>query len=74
MATNLQIDTDMLNDAEALYHFKTKSETVNFALEYIIREKRKNDLLGLAGSIDFDEKYDYIKERKNGSSRISGID
>ena len=59
MATNLNIDEKLLEQALKLGGQKTKRETVNDALaEYIMRRKRK-DVVKLFGKLDLDPDYDY---------------
>lgn len=63
MATNLNIDEQLLAEAQRLSGKRTKRETVNEALaEYISRHKRKQ-ILQLAGQIDFDPDYDHKQHR-----------
>ena len=59
MATNLNIDEKLLDQALRLGGQKTKRETVNEALaEYIMRRKRK-DVVKLFGKLNLDPDYDY---------------
>lgn len=59
MATNLNIDEKLLDQALRLGGQKTKRETVNEALtEYIMRRKRK-DVVKLFGKLNLDPEYDY---------------
>jgi len=63
MATNLEIDDDLIKEAKRLGKHRTKRETVNEALrEYIQRRKRLGSLK-LIGKIDFDPQYDYKRAR-----------
>lgn len=64
MATNLAIDENLLKKAQKLGKHRTKKETVNTALmEYIKRVEQQN-ILGLLGKVQYDEHYDYKKQRK----------
>lgn len=63
MATNLDIDQEKLEKARALYGFKTKKETVNAALDELIRRREQSDILALQGSIDYHPDYDYKAQR-----------
>jgi len=64
MPTNLAIDDTLINTALRIGKFKSKKETVNSALrEFIVRRKQK-DIISLFGKIDYDDNYDYKKERK----------
>ncbi len=64
MATNLHLDENLLAEAVKLGGKTTKRDTVNEALqEYVARRKQKK-VIGLFGSLDFDENYDYKQSRK----------
>ena len=64
MATNLNIDIDLLQEAYKIGKFKTKREAVNVALkEYIQRKKQKN-IIKYFNKVDFDSSYDYKTSRK----------
>ena len=63
MATNLSIDPDLLERALVLGGERTKKATVNKALsEFIARREQKN-ILRLFGKLDWDEGFNYKKER-----------
>jgi Arc/MetJ family transcription regulator len=63
MATNLGIDEHLLSEALKLSGKKTKREAVNLALEEFISRRKQLNVLKLFGTIDFDQNYDYKKER-----------
>ncbi len=65
MATNLNIDQDLLDEAFRLGTKKTKREVVNDALEEYIRKRKQVEILDIFGTIDFYPDYDYKKSRKN---------
>jgi len=65
MATNLAIDKELLNEALDIGGYNTKKETVTIALEEFIANRRKQSLINLLGTIDYDEDYNY----KEGRSR-----
>ncbi|MBK8804646.1 MAG: type II toxin-antitoxin system VapB family antitoxin [Fibrobacteres bacterium] len=44
-------------------HLSTREETVNLALKEYILKRKQLGILSLAGTIDFDEVYDYKSER-----------
>ena len=64
MATNLQIDDRLLNEARRLGGFRTKRETVNRALEAFVGRIKRQRILGLEGKIDFDPDYDFKEARR----------
>ena len=63
MATNLQIDMDLLETASRLGGFRTKRETVNEALRRFIQLSKQKELKKYLGKVDIDLKYDYKKLR-----------
>jgi len=63
MATNLAIDDDLLKAALEIGGYKSKKDTVNAALEEFIRRRRSEDVIGLFGTVDYDEQYDYKELR-----------
>ncbi|HQU57880.1 MAG: type II toxin-antitoxin system VapB family antitoxin [Phaeodactylibacter sp.] len=63
MATNLDIDTKLLEEALAIGGFKTKKATVNKALEEFIQRRKQKEILSLFGSIVYDPEYDYKAHR-----------
>jgi len=65
MATNLAIDKELLNEALDIGGYNTKKETVTIALEEFIANRRKQSLIDLLGTIDYDIDYNY----KEGRSR-----
>ena len=64
MPTNLNIDDGLLEEAVKVSGKRTKRETVNDALaEYVARRKQRR-ILQLFGKLEWDQKYDYKKERE----------
>ncbi|MCB0588538.1 MAG: type II toxin-antitoxin system VapB family antitoxin, partial [Phaeodactylibacter sp.] len=63
MATNLDIDPQLLEEALIVGGLKTKKATVNKALEEFIQRRKQEDILTLFGSIVYDPQYDYKKHR-----------
>ena len=64
MATNLMIDTELLNEALEIGGHRTKRDTVNEALREYVNKRRASEVLSLFGTIDYDADYDY-KESRN---------
>jgi Arc/MetJ family transcription regulator len=63
MPANLAIDDRLIAEAQKLGHHRTKKETVNAALdEYVPR--RKQQILALFGTIEYDGNYDCKRERR----------
>ena len=63
MATNLAIDPELLNKALEVGGEKTKKATVNRALREFIARREQERLLELFGKLDWDDEYDYKRER-----------
>ena len=52
--TNIEIDDELLAEAQALAGTRTKKATVEFALAELVRRRRAKSLLQLRGALDFD--------------------
>lgn len=63
--TNLAIDDGLINEAVRLGHHRTKKDAVNAALDEYIRRRKQQRIVSLFGTIDYDENYDYKRERKS---------
>jgi Arc/MetJ family transcription regulator len=64
MATNLALDDDLLNEALKIGGKSTKKETVTEALREYIGRRKQAAVLDLFGTVDYDAKYDYKKQRR----------
>lgn len=64
MATNLNLDDNLINRAQKLGNHKTKKDAVTVALNEYIAHKEQMGILNLFGKIEFNENYDYKKARK----------
>lgn len=63
MATNLAIDPALLDHALEVSGVRTKKEAVTIALQEFIARREQRKLLGLFGTLEWDEDYDYKAER-----------
>ena len=63
MATNLALDDKLIEEAKKIGHHKTKKEAVTSALQEYISHRKRLGIVKLFGKLDWDEKYDYKKER-----------
>ncbi|HKR63311.1 MAG TPA: type II toxin-antitoxin system VapB family antitoxin [Thermoanaerobaculia bacterium] len=63
MATNLAIDDRLLEEAQSIGGHRTKKATVTEALEEYIQRRKQAKILELFGTVKFDAKYDYKKQR-----------
>lgn len=64
MATNLAIDDNLIEEARVLGGQKTKKAVVTEALEEYIQRRKQKDILNIFGKIDYDQDYDYKKQRQ----------
>ena len=67
MPSNLAIDDRLLEEAQKLGRHRTKKETVNAALDEYIRRRKQLKVLSLFGTIDYNPRYDYKRERSKRS-------
>ena len=63
MATNLDLDPDLLAAAKTLGGHKTKRAAVEEALREYVQRRQRVRILDLFGTIDFDDDYDYKAHR-----------
>ena len=63
MPSNLAIDDKLLAEAQRIGHHKTKKETVSAALSEYVARRKQLKILELFGTINYDPRYDYKKER-----------
>lgn len=63
MATNLAIDPELLEHALEVSGERTKKAAVTLALQEFIARREQAQILGLLGSLDWDESFDYKSER-----------
>jgi len=66
MATNLAIDPQLLNDAQAVSGLKTKKEAVTVALQEFIARRAQAKAVESFGTLQWDESYDYKADRRSG--------
>jgi len=64
MPTNLAIDDRLIEEAQKLGRHRTKKDTVNAALDEYIRRRKQQGVLSLFGTIEYDQAYDYKRERR----------
>ncbi len=64
MATNLQIDPELLEQALKVGGHRTKRETVNEALAEYIRYREQLKILDLFGTLDMDSEEEMRAQRK----------
>ena len=64
MATNLGLDDRLLEEALKIGGRATKKDTVTEALREYISRRKQARVTDLFGTIDYDPKYDYKKQRR----------
>lgn len=64
MATNLQIDNNLMQEALRLGGHRTKRAVVEAALREYVQHRKQIKILGLFGTIEYDAGYDYKRQRK----------
>ena len=64
MATNLDLDPALVDEAVAAGGRRTKKETVTEALQEYIARRRQAQVTRLFGTVDYDSKHDYKKQRR----------
>ncbi len=63
MATNLDIDPDLLEQALAVSGERTKKAAVTRALQEFIARRRQKRVLDLMGQLEWDDSFDHKAER-----------
>lgn len=63
MPTNLAIDDSLIEEAQKLGHHRTKKDAVTAALDEYIQRRKQQNILSLFGTIEYDQDYDYKRER-----------
>ncbi len=63
MATNLNIDPKLLDEAYSISGLKTKRETVNTALIEFIKKHKQKEIIKFFNTIEYDPKTDNKKLR-----------
>ncbi len=64
MATNLQIDDHLIQEALDLSEHRTKRAVVEEALQEYVRHRKQLNIIELFGSIEYEDTYDYKKQRQ----------
>ena len=63
VATNLQIDDNLITKAVKLGKHKTKKAAVTQALIDYIQYLEQEKIISMFGTVDYDPEYDYKKQR-----------
>jgi hypothetical protein len=63
MATNLAIEDWLIEEAKLVGKHRTKKGAVTEALIEYIQRRKQSEILQIFHSIDYDQDYDYKKQR-----------
>lgn len=63
MATNIDLDPVLLDEAQRLGGHKTKRATVEAALKAYVQQRKNQGILRLFGKIESIQDYDYKSQR-----------
>jgi hypothetical protein len=69
MATNLSIDSGLIEQALQVSGERTKEAAVTLALKEFVARRRQKGLLELMGKLEWDPSFDYKSERDRRSRR-----
>ncbi len=64
MATNLDLDDKLVDEAKRLGKHRSKRAAVNEALAEYVASRKRRKILDLFGTLEWDPKYDYKAERR----------
>ena len=64
MATNLQIDDNLILKAVKLGGHRTEKAAVSKALIEYIHQLEQEKILSMFGAVEYDPEYDYKKQRR----------
>ena len=64
MATNIFIDSNLLEEALKIGGLKTTNDTINQALKEFIEKRKQQAIIDLFGKMSADPKYEYKKGRR----------
>ncbi len=64
MATNLDIDQNLLREAVAVGRHRSKKAAVTEALQEYVARHKQQQIVELFGTVEYSKDYDYRKHRK----------
>ncbi len=68
MRTNIVLDEELVEEAQALSHIKTKRELIDKALREFVMHRKRLDLREIKGIRELQEDYDYKATRSRDES------
>ena len=63
MRTTLDLPNDLIEEAMRITQAKTKTEAITIALENIVKQEKRNRLIGFHGEVDLDIDLDVLRNR-----------
>ncbi len=63
MATNIQLDEDLISEAQKLGGHASKRATVDDALREYVQRRKQLEIVQLFGQIEYEDGYDYKSAR-----------
>ncbi len=70
MATNLDIPSELVCEAQNLGHHATETAAVTAALEEYVRRRKQLPIFELVGKVEYDDDYDYKEDRRRSMKRL----
>jgi predicted transcriptional regulator len=64
MATNVQLDDDLIAEAQRLGKHPSKRATIEDALREYVQRRKQLEIIQLFGQIDYDDSYNYKSARQ----------
>lgn len=64
MATNLEIDNELIQEALKLGGHRTKRAVVEEALQEYVQRRKQLTITELFGTIEYEDDYDYKQQRR----------
>ncbi|MDJ0662024.1 MAG: type II toxin-antitoxin system VapB family antitoxin [Crocosphaera sp.] len=63
MATNLEIDDQLIQEALKLGGYRTKRAVIEAALREYVQRRKQLEITELFGTIEYEDDYDYKQQR-----------
>ncbi|HEV8378893.1 MAG TPA: type II toxin-antitoxin system VapB family antitoxin [Tepidisphaeraceae bacterium] len=60
----MRIDPQLLRKARRLGSFRTNAQAINVALAEYVRRREQLKIFELAGTVDYDPRYNYKRQRR----------
>jgi Arc/MetJ family transcription regulator len=64
MATNVELDDRLIEEAQQLGHHRSKRATIEEALREYVQHRKQMEIKDLFGQIDYEKSFDYKALRK----------